>query len=114
MATVGAGDLRSYVSLQKPVYASDDAGAVTPSSWTTVCTAWAKIEPASDSRRAQALQAVGEMTHTVTIRYDPRVQSNWRVKFGTKYLYVVGPPKNVNQRYEFSELRCVETEVLDA
>ena len=109
---IGAGELRQHIRLQKPTYTTDDAGAYVPSSYTTVTTAWAKIIPASDSKRAQAAQTIGEISHTVTIRHDPRVKSDWRILYGTRYLHIVGPPRNIDERGEFDELRCIETEVM--
>lgn len=112
LVKVAAGDLRHRVTLQSPTYTTDDSGAHVPTAWTNAATVWAKVEPLSDSMWAQAAQAYGSMSHRVTIRHYAAIQSDWRVKYGTRYLYLVGPPRNVDEQGVYMELRCDEGEVI--
>lgn len=112
MRALKAGELRDYVHLQKPTYTTDDAGAVMPTVWTTQASVWAKVDPLSDSMSAQAAQAFGSISHRVTIRYYPGITSGWRILFGTRVLDVVGPPRDVEERHVYMELRCDEREVV--
>ena len=111
MKPLNAGELRDYIRLQKPTYTTDDAGAVMPTTWTTQASVWAKVEPLSDSMSAQAAQAFGSISHRVTIRYYSGITSGWRMLYGSRVLDVVGPPRDVEERHVYMELRCNETEV---
>jgi SPP1 family predicted phage head-tail adaptor len=111
MDKLAAGELRDRVSLQQPTYASDTAGAVVPT-FATVKTVWAKVEPLSDSMIALAAQGIGAISHRVTIRYYSGITSGWRILWGSRVFDIVGPPRNVNERDVYMELRCSETEVV--
>jgi SPP1 family predicted phage head-tail adaptor len=111
MDSLKAGELRERVALQQPTYASDAAGAVVPT-FATAATVWAKVEPLSDAMTAQAMQAFGSISHRVTIRYYSGITSGWRILWGTRIFDIAGPPRNINERGVYMELRCVETEVL--
>jgi len=52
------------------------------------------------------------MSHRVTIRHYSAIQSDWRVLYGTRQLYLVGPPRNVDEQGVYMELRCDEGEVI--
>lgn len=113
MDPVKAGDLRSLVALHRPVYTTDDAGAsVATYSSTATDRVWAKVDSLSDSMSALAAQAFGAISHRVTIRYYSGIDSGWQVRMGSRILHVVGPPRDIEERHVYMELRCSETEVV--
>lgn len=103
--------MRHRIALQSPTYTSDDAGVVTPT-YATAVTVWGYVEPLSDSMISQAAQAIGALSHRVTIRYYPGIKAGWRILWGTRVLDVTGPPRNIDERNWYIELRCVEQEVV--
>ena len=112
MSPPKSGELRDYVQLQKPTYTKDDAGAEVLTSYTTQASVYAKVEPLSDSMSALAGQAFGAISHRVTVRYHAGIKSDWRVLFGTQEIYLVAPPRDLDERHTWMELRCLEREVL--
>lgn len=109
---IAAGSLDKSVQLQSPNYTKDDAGAELPTTYTTEAIVRAKVEPLSDSMSALAGQAFGQISHRVTIRAHAGVKSDWRVLFGARVLNLVGPPRDIDERHVYMELRCNEVEVM--
>jgi len=112
MDPLKAGELRDYVQLQKPTYTKDDAGAELPTAYVTQSSVYAKIDPLSDSMSALAGQVFGSISHRITIRHYSAIKSDWRILYGTREFYLVGPPRDVENRHVYMELRCSEREVL--
>ena len=79
-----AGDLRHRITLQR----RSVAGGL--DTWADVATVWAAIEPLAGNQYYQNLVATTEVTGRIRIRYRPDVRPEWRVKFGTRILAIVG------------------------
>ena len=113
-----AGKLNKRVTLQRPRDADErDTHGQPVDDWPDVATVWAAVEPLSAGESQRAQQAGADLTHRVTIRYRADVLSNWRVKFDdprrpaetrTRYLAIVGPPRDPDERGEYLELLCQE------
>lgn len=101
-----AGRLRHRVILQSPA-GSADAYGERVTTWTDVATVWAAIDPLTLSQTLQGGQEQAGITHRITIRYSATVAAcaaDWRVKFGTRVLPLIGPPRNPGERNEVLEL----------
>ena len=104
------GDLNKLIELQKPVETSDSMGGYT-TTYSTEYSAWAGIWPLSVNEQLKAGQLAGSVTHRIRIRYIEELRANWRVKFGTRYFNIEGPPINKNERNREFDLICREVEV---
>lgn len=107
---IESGRLNQRVTLQSPA-GSRDALGERVTTWTDVATVWAAIEPLSTRETFAAAQAQSEATHRVTVRYSTTTAAigpEWRVKFGTRLMPLVGRPRNVREAKDIIELLCSE------
>lgn len=92
-----AGKLRKYITIEQRGTGQDAAGSQV-STWTTVLSAYASIEPLS-GRELIAAQAIhNETTHRVTMRYRSEVLAKMRVNLGGRYFNILTPPRNTEER----------------
>ena len=82
-----AGELRHRVTLQSPTETLNSINEVVPT-WTDVATVWAAVEPNTGTWVFQAKQANSNVKGRVRMRYRSDIQSNWRIKFGSRYLTI--------------------------
>lgn len=104
-----AGEFRHSIVLQSPT-GSRNAVGERSTSWTSVATVRAKIEPLTANQRFIAAQANSEVSHRVTVRYDSSIAAidgSWRVKFGGRY-FVIDGVRNIEERNKIIELLCKE------
>lgn len=90
--------LRHHVTLANRSSITDDP-TVTPLSPST---AWVAIQPLSPNGEGSAV------THQVTMRYRPDVSQFTVLTFGTRKLFVAGPPQNIDERNIELRLLCNE------
>lgn len=105
-----AGLLDKRVALQSPGGSRDAVGERT-TTWTTVATVWAQIEPLSAKEQIAAAQARGSLTHRILIRYSTTVAAvthAWRVVYGSRIFTVDGPARNLHEGNRYLELLCTE------
>lgn len=102
------GALRHKVTIEQATE-MNTAGDVSKT-WSEFAKAWAQIEPASTQERFIAAQVQAQITHKVTIRYLSGVTSQMRIKHGSRYLYIEGPPMNPDERNVSLVLMCREAE----
>ena len=100
------GDLRHRVTLQYATRVADGMGGATVT-WTDVAEVWAAVWPTSASSRIAADQEASEITHRVRMRYRPDMRASWRLKFGSRYLTVLGMV-NPNEKGTMLDLLCKE------
>lgn len=103
------GELRHRVSLQSPGGSRDALGERT-TSWTTVATRWAKVEPFTARELFAAGQAQSEVSQRVWVRHDAAIaalDASWRVLFGSRVLVIDGV-RNHEERDRWLELLCSE------
>lgn len=84
----GIGALTERVELQSPVYAEGTSGGETDKSHTAVGTVWAGIEPISMNGRFQNFAVGVNATHVVKLRRNDDIEVDWRLLWGTRYLYI--------------------------
>jgi SPP1 family predicted phage head-tail adaptor len=106
-----AGDLRHRVRIQKRSVVTDTFGAQSHV-WTDVATVWADISPMS-GRELLAAQAINvDISHVVTIRYQPQFASPkavaaMRILYGER-IFNISAPRDVDERHRQIELQCAE------
>ena len=61
----------------------------TSDAWTDLVTVWSEVAELSGRELLTAAQIQPEVRHKVTIRYRDDITSAMRVKYGTRYLYIV-------------------------
>ncbi len=83
-----AGLLRDRVELQQPVRAANSFGEAVIT-YQTRMQRWAALVPVSTSERTQGGQTVSAVNYRVTIRHDPQVGGEWRIRWGSKVLDIV-------------------------
>jgi SPP1 family predicted phage head-tail adaptor len=96
-----AGPMRHQVVIEGRQATQDTFGEQS-TTWATVDTVYADINPLS-GREREAAQAINvEISHEITIRYqdefsDPRVVAAYRVRYGTRLFNIHGSA-NVDER----------------
>lgn len=103
------GDLRHRVTLQRRVEALDGYGQGEPT-WNDAGTFWAFVRPLQGREAEAAKQIKPELSHRVTLRYQPGVAftAGDRLLFGVRVLNV-DAVKNLGERNIELELDCIET-----
>ncbi|MFZ5829817.1 MAG: phage head closure protein [Planctomycetota bacterium] len=102
-----AGQFNKRVEIQSPQ--ETFSGGERTVTWVTVATVWAKIETTAVGESQPGQQTRGEATHKVTLRYKASLlNSRARLKYGSRYLYLAGPPVDVDERGVEYELTCKE------
>jgi SPP1 family predicted phage head-tail adaptor len=100
------GNLRHRIELQtQSVARTSFAGKTT--TYATIATVWASIEPLRGKEVILAQQNQSEQTHRVTIRYRAGVNTSMRFKFGSRIMRIISVA-NVEERNKWLELQCVE------
>jgi SPP1 family predicted phage head-tail adaptor len=102
------GKLRHPVTIQHQVFTDDPDTKETKASWVDVATVRASIEPLKSREYDQANEKHSELTTRVRIRYRPGVTEGMRFAYGTRCLYIQGPPIDTEERHR--ELLCLCTE----
>jgi len=101
-----AGELRHRITLQKPSHSRDDFKEM-DTSHSDVATVRAAIEWQSGRRYVEAAQVNAEVQGIIRIRYRSDVESDWRIKYGDRYIIILSIA-NVRERNEELVLWCKE------
>ena len=106
-----AGQFRHPVRIEQRSLSVDAVGQQL-TSWTTLLTTWAKLEPSSGGEQEKAGESRARISHTVTIRHqgafdDPRLAAKCRILFKGRYLDIVNC-RNLEERGRFDVLDCIE------
>ncbi len=105
---VDARSLRHPLHLESP---PEDKGANSgraKGAWTRYASPRGKVAPLSGREFWQAQGVEATASHRVTIRYDPRVETDHRVVYRGRHFYVSAPPVDVEERGVFMVLLCTE------
>jgi SPP1 family predicted phage head-tail adaptor len=100
------GELRTRVTLQKPVD-TEDAGAGIAVAWVDVETVWAKVVPLRGSELTHAMALANPVTHRVYIRHRTDVVGKWRLMLGTREMSIQAIVDE-EERQKFLTLSCEE------
>ena len=78
------GKLRTRITFEAPTSVPDPQYNESVQIWTPQLTTWASVVPVRGAMLslAQARATTATATHTITVRYNARVNNNWRVKIG--------------------------------
>ena len=95
------GDLRKRVQLQRRS-TSRDAYGQQLTTWSTILTTWAAIEPVSGAQLERARSIYSQTSHRVTVRWRPlladvRVVGSYRILYAGR-VFDVGASLNENER----------------
>lgn len=82
-----AGKLRHRITIQEPITARNGFNeAIT--TWVTVATVWASVEPISGREFFAAEHVQSEITHRIRVRYRAGIAPTMRVVFNGRYLMI--------------------------
>lgn len=98
------------VTFQSPAGTRDTYGERT-TTWTDVATVWSAVMPLTVRELIAGGGMQGEITHKVQVRYTATLaasDASWRIKFGTRYLVLIGPPRNIFEGNRVLEFMCAE------
>lgn len=106
-----AANLRKRITLQQRSSSQDDYGQQL-TSWTTLFTAWASIEPVSGAQLDRARSIYNETSHKVTLRWRPQLNDvrkvgSYRIMYADR-IFDVGASLNLDERNRTVELLCSE------
>src|SRR6266852_5251210 len=99
------GQMRYRVNLLRPSTVRDTFGGKT--SPVAFATTWASVEALQGKELYKAQQMVAEVSHRVTIRYQPGVLAKDLVDFKGR-IFSVESVINVEERNRFLQLLCLE------
>ena len=100
------GKLRHRIELQEKTTGRDSFGSEVEQ-WNTKATVWASVEPIAGREYFLAQQVQSEVTHRIRIRYYAGLQSDWRIRFGTK-LFDILSIIDFEERHVEMQIMCKE------
>lgn len=103
-----AGTLNKVIDIEQRSTTQDGVGQQVRS-WTVFASQiYARVRPLSAKELLTANAVQNEASHEVTIRYLEGVTGGMRVKLGTRYLQVVGRPRDIEERGRMIVMLCTE------
>jgi len=104
---IAAGRLKHWIAILRNDPTKDDAGDL-QDSWSTVLERSAEVMPLTGRKLTEARQISEEVTHQVTMRYEPDVKAGiMRVEYDGRILEIENVI-NVNEANEDLLLMCKE------
>lgn len=106
MSLLDINKLNHRVALLQPSTTRNSCNeAIT--TWSSAGEVWAYVEPLSGNEAFKAKQIHATMTYRVTVRYNPSVNSKWRVQWGSTVLEILSAV-DWNGQHEALVLNCTE------
>ena len=102
-----AGQLRHLITVEQKTTTPDGIGGGSEQ-WSTFAETWAAIWPVSASETVKNMQASGEITHRVRIRFIDSVTKDMRITYGSREFEIVQPPINFEERNQYLDILCKE------
>jgi SPP1 family predicted phage head-tail adaptor len=105
------GKLNKRITLQYPTRTKDKDGlGGWTETWTDSVTVSAKKTTHRSDEAIQAMQTTGFAVHNFRIRHRSGIDSTWRVKEGSVYMPLIGPPILVEEGVggRWLDLTCKE------
>jgi len=84
----GGGDFTDRVEIQQPTLAADGQGGRL-TTWETLATVWAQVEPLSGRELLMAQAAQSQVTYRVSMPHRPDVTPAMRLMWRTKTLEIL-------------------------
>jgi head-tail adaptor len=105
-----ASQLTSTVDIQEPTVTNTDGS--TTEAWSTIARGVPAAVVARESMTVkQAAGVQAQTSHLVSMRYRADVTSKCRLKLGTRYLNILGPPRRSPEARPVAiVMECVEVE----
>lgn len=105
------GALCHRVSIQQRGATVDGYGQQV-TTWTTVASAWAKIEPLTGREQLAAAELRASVSHKITMRYrsifaNPQTAAQYRLVYGSRYFDITAS-LNPEERGVWIVLDCTE------
>ena len=100
------GKLRHRVTIQEFTSVRKTGGGRTKT-WADLTTVWAHVMPKAKDEIINAMQLEGATDHVVTIRYRDEVNTNQRIKFGSRY-FSIKSLVNIEEKGRFLEIEARE------
>ena len=107
MSLMRIGDLNKRIAIEYPER-TDDGGGSSLTEWKTFVSVWAAIWPVSATEMIRNNQPSGEITHRIRIRYRPNITAGYRIRYGSRYFNITGPPISPNEVHEYLDMVCKE------
>ncbi len=104
-----AGKYRHRVTIQEPTEGDASDTGERLDTFSDLAPSWAEVSEIGTREVFRAQQVNPEITTVVTIRWrtDITITSDMRIKYGTRYLTIDGPPITDDRQKELV-MRCVE------
>ena len=106
--TLAAGRLNKRVQLQSPVNTQDTGTGAVLTSWTTVRSVWAAIEPLSVRDLVAADARQSRVTARILLRAADDIDATWRVVHGARIYQIVGVLPDADTGLEYVTLAVAE------
>ena len=103
---ISAGLLRHRISIEAYSTAKNGRGEDI-SQWATHAQRWADVTPLSGREAERAKQIEAEATWKITLRYDPTIQPDHRIKFDGRTLDILSI---IDTDYQHRELQILAKE----
>lgn len=68
--------------------------------WTPFCTRWCSVDPISGREFLAAGQETAEVTHKIRCRYKAGIQTDMRLRWGSRIFEIVPPILDKEERHE--------------
>ncbi len=102
-----AGTLNKRLTFQTNTPTANSIGELTDT-WSDAFTVWGAVKPLVGNRRYMAKQLTADVSGQVIIRYRDDVEPTMRIKYGSKYLYIISivnpDERNKTLEVEYSEV----------
>jgi len=95
------------ITIQHKTRVSDGEGGFIVD-WVDLKEIWATVKPLKSYEKMQYMKIGEEVSHKVSMRYDPSIKSNHRIEFNHRILEIKGPPINVDEANKELQLTCIE------
>lgn len=105
---LAAGKLNKRVTIEQPVETRGADYGEPISTWETLATVWAAIEPLAGREYFANQQVQGSATARVRIRARDDVTEKMRIRYKDRILQIVEPPMNLMERGEEMHLMVEE------
>ena len=92
---MGPGDLNKRITIQYETKTADAYGSFTIT-WTDLIPVWAKRTVHRSDEAVQAMKQTGTLVVNWRIRYRTGITSAMRIKYGSTYGAIIGPPIEVD------------------
>lgn len=101
------GRLRHRVKLQRPVHTQNPTTGEISTTWQTMASVWAAIEPVSVKQFIQSSTTQNKIAVRILIRYRTDIDATWRAWHNGKAYAIEGPPMpDADSGLEYLTLMC--------